>query len=133
MLLLHQKECIIKYSVVCLKKATTIWGSAITKCLKLRLAAVHHRIKRGQVQWDMAKNKNMTNAKFLKTDQGKETADATGGIQGRKGTLFGKLNSSRHSVNNFDQIQRCMLKKSYHYMGKCENQIMKATPGCDAS
>ncbi len=36
------------------------------------------------------------------------------------------------SESDFDQIQRCMLKKSYHYMGKCDNEIMKATPGCGA-
>jgi len=36
------------------------------------------------------------------------------------------------SESDFDQIQRCMLKKSYRYMGQCDNEIMKATPGCGA-
>jgi hypothetical protein len=34
------------------------------------------------------------------------------------------------SVSDFDQIQRCMLQKGYLYTGKCDNEIMKATPGC---
>lgn len=42
------------------------------------------------MQWDMEKKKNITFATFLDTEQGKEAASATGGIQGRKGTLFGK-------------------------------------------
>ncbi|NOT16341.1 MAG: hypothetical protein HOP21_12395 [Methylotenera sp.] len=29
-------------------------------------------------------------------------------------------------------IQRCMLKKGYHYIGKCDNEIRKATPACGA-
>jgi hypothetical protein len=37
------------------------------------------------------------------------------------------------SLNNFDQIQRCMLKKSYHYLGQCDNEMAKTSPGCDAS
>lgn len=44
---------------------------------------------KGQVQWDLEKNKNMSLADFLETDLGKEAAGATGGIQGWKGTLFG--------------------------------------------
>ena len=36
------------------------------------------------------------------------------------------------SESDFDQIQRCMLKKGYYYMGQCDNDIMKATPGCGA-
>jgi filamentous hemagglutinin len=44
---------------------------------------------RGQVQWDLEKNKNMTLATFLETDQGKKMYGTTGGIQGWKGTLFG--------------------------------------------
>jgi hypothetical protein len=34
------------------------------------------------------------------------------------------------SVSDFYQIQRCMLQKGYLYTGKCDNEIMKATPSC---
>lgn len=30
------------------------------------------------------------------------------------------------------KIQRCMLKKSYHYLGQCDNEMAKASPGCGA-
>ena len=31
-----------------------------------------------------------------------------------------------------DKLQRCILKKGYHYTGHCDNQIMKAEPACGA-
>lgn len=43
----------------------------------------------GQVQFDPSKNNGMSLAEFLATDNGKNSAGATGGIQGWKGTLFG--------------------------------------------
>ena len=30
------------------------------------------------------------------------------------------------------KIQRCMIKKSYHYLGQCDNEMAKASPGCGA-
>jgi len=63
--------------------------------------------------------------------------DKTGGISRERAQDWIECGGSRDgnyaaSVNDFDQIQRCMLKKSYHYMGKCDNEIMIATPGCGA-
>ncbi len=47
-------------------------------------------LKDGMVQWDSKGANGLSLATFLETDKGKEAAGATGGIQGWKGTLFGK-------------------------------------------
>lgn len=46
--------------------------------------------------------------------------------------LPGETDDFAGATRGFNKLQRCMLKKSYHYTGSCNNKIMQATPGCGA-
>jgi len=38
--------------------------------------------------------------------------------------------TAARSGEKFDQIQRCMMRKEYHYTGTCQGEIPSRFPAC---